>query len=138
MNESSALPPDVKPPSERSFGVVFTVVFVLIALFPLIKGQSPRLWSAGIAAVFALLAAFAPAVLRPLNLLWFRFGLVLHKIVNPVVMGVIFFVVIFPSGVLMRAFRKDPLRLQRDPQATTYWTRRDPPGPTAESLKQPF
>jgi len=138
MNEESSLPSDVKPPSERSFGVVFAAVFMLVALYPLLKSQPVRTWSLAVAAIFAALAWLLPAVLRPLNLLWFRFGLLLHKIVNPVVMGAIFFAVILPSGLLMRVFRKDPLKLKRDPNAITYWTRRDPPGPTGESLKHLF
>lgn len=126
------------PGSERGFAVVFTVVFVLVGFWPLLSGGPVRTWALLIAAAF-LLAGFAvPGILAPLNRLWFRFGMALGRIVSPIVMGIIFFGTVMPTGLLMRLFRKDVLRLRFDPAAQSYWIPRDPPGPSAESLKQQF
>jgi predicted membrane metal-binding protein len=131
-------PAHIKPPSERSFGFVFAAVFAVIALLPLLKGHGPRIWAIGLALAFALVAGLAPKLLAPLNRLWFRFGLLLHKFVNPMVMGAIYGLVIIPAGLIMRASKKDPLRLRREPQADSYWIKRDPAGPAAESMTHPF
>lgn len=124
--------------SNRSFGLVFAVVFAIVALLPLLGGGPPRMWSLGIAAVFAVLAFALPRVLAPLNRLWLKFGLLLHRIVNPVVLGIMFFLVVTPTGLLMRLFGKDPLRLKREPSAASYWIERTPPGPKPESLGDQF
>jgi predicted membrane metal-binding protein len=126
------------PGSERGFAVVFTVVFVLVGLWPLLSGGPVRAWALLIAAAFMLAGFAAPGILAPLNRLWFRFGMALGRIVSPVVMGIIFFGTVMPTGLLMRLFRKDLLRLRFDPAADSYWIRRDPPGPSAESLRQQF
>ena len=128
----------VQVSSERSFGIVFTVVFALIALFPLLHGAPPRLWSLVVAAAFLAAALLRPALLGPLNRLWFRFGLLLHRIVSPVAMGIIFFGAIMPMGFLMRALGKRPLRLGFDPAAKSYWIPRQPPGPEAKTMSDPF
>jgi hypothetical protein len=124
--------------SERGFGQVFAGFFTLVAVLPLFKGGEPRLWALGVAAVFLVLAYAAPKALRPLNLLWFKFGMVLHHVVTPVVMGLLFFAVVTPVGVLMRATGKDPMRLKRDPAARSYWIVREPPGPAPDSMKNQF
>jgi predicted membrane metal-binding protein len=126
------------PGSERGFAVVFAVVFALVGLWPLLSGGPVRAWALLIAAAFLLAGFAAPGILAPLNRLWFRFGMALGRIVSPVVMGVIFFGTVMPTGLLMRLFRKDLLRLRFDPAAESYWIPRDPPGPSAESLKQQF
>jgi len=126
------------PGSERGFAVVFTVVFVLVGLWPLLSGGPVRAWALLIAAAFLLAGFAAPGILAPLNRLWFRFGMALGRIVSPIVMGIIFFGTVMPTGLLMRLFRKDLLRLRFDPAAESYWIPRDPPGPSAESLKQQF
>jgi large-conductance mechanosensitive channel len=117
--------------SNRSFGVVFAVVFALLGL------TVHAGWLA-VAAAFAAVAFLAPAWLARLNRLWFRFGILLHHVVNPIVMGFLFFVVILPIALLMRAFGKDPLRLKRDAQASTYWIAREPPGPAPGSMRKQF
>jgi hypothetical protein len=137
-HESYERKEDVQGSSNRSFGLVFAVVFAIIAFFPLFSGGAVRLWSLAIAGVFLVLALTIPGVLAPLNRLWLKFGLLLHRIVNPVVLGFMFFVVITPMGLLMRAFGKDPLRLKFDRAAQSYWIPRDPPGPAPESLKDQF
>lgn len=124
--------------SERSFGLVFTAVFTLVALWPLKDGGVPRWWALALAVAVLAAALAAPRLLRPLNTLWFRLGLLLHKVMTPLVMGLLFFVTVTPVGLLMRAFGKDPMRLRRDPAATSYWIPRDPPGPAPDSLKNQF
>lgn len=128
----------VQASSERSFGIVFTVVFSLIALYPLIHGGPLRLWAMAVAAAFMAVALIRPQLLAPLNKLWFRFGMLLHRIVSPVAMGIIFFGAIMPMGLAMRALGKRPLRLDLDPDAKSYWIPREPPGPEAKSMSDPF
>ena len=124
--------------SNRSFGLVFAGLFALIALLPVISGRPPRIWALIVAAAF-LVAAFAlPSVLAPLNRLWTRLGLVLHKITSPLVLGLLFFVVITPMGTIMRLFGKDPLRLRRDSASSSYWIERKPAGPPPESFVDQF
>ena len=91
---------EVKMGSERGFGIVFAIVFLIIALFPLLGDGGVRLWSVGVAAVFGGLAFLAPKVLTPLNRLWFKFGMLLSRIVSPIVMGILFFVTVTPTGLV--------------------------------------
>ena len=123
-----------KPGSERAFGLVFAGVFLLVALWPLLERASPRLWSVAVAAAFALFAFLAPRVLAPLNRLWFRVGELLHRIVSPIALGVIFFGVITPYAVVMRLFGRDELLLRRRSARDSYWVRREPPGPPPDSF----
>ena len=129
---------DVAVGSERAFGIVFAVVFTVIALFPLLGGGPPFWWALAVAAAFLVLALAAPRVLRPLNLLWFRFGLLLHKVVSPLIMGLLFFVTVTPMALALRLLGKDPLRRSFDPAADSYWIHRDPPGPAPETMKNQF
>jgi len=124
--------------SERSFGLVFAAVLTLVGVAPLAHGGEPRLWALGAALAFLVAALTLPRALKPLNLLWFRFGMVLHHIVTPVVMGLLFFVTVTPVGLLMRLTGKDPLRRKRDPGATSYWIHRLPPGPAPETMRNQF
>lgn len=127
----------IKLPSNRSFGLVFCGFFAIVALFPLFFGGSVRLWSAIISAAFGLTALFLPLLLTPLNRLWMRFGALLHRIVSPIVLAVLFFALITPFGMVMRMLGKDPLKLRFEP-IPTYWVDREPPGPEPESLKNQF
>lgn len=129
---------DVKMGSERSFGLVFAVVFLIVALLPLKSGGDVRMWALGAAAAFAVIALAMPRMLRPLNIVWFKFGMLLHHVVTPVVMGLLFFVTVTPVGLMMRATGKDPMRLKRDAAAQTYWISRTPPGPAPETMKNQF
>lgn len=124
--------------SERSFGLVFTVLFVVIGLWPLKEGGDARPWALGVALAFLATALLAPRALRPLNLLWFKFGMLLHHVVTPVVMGLVFFLTVTPTGLIMRALGKDPMRLKRDPAARSYWIDRIPPGPAPATMKNQF
>ena len=128
----------VKGSSDRVFGLVFSTVFAVIAVYPLLRSESIRSWSLIVAGIFLLLAMAAPSVLAPANQLWMKFGELLHRIVSPVALGIVFCFAILPTGLLLRLFGKDPLRLRLDPNAASYWIRRAPPGPTAESLNDQF
>jgi predicted membrane metal-binding protein len=137
-HESFERDDDSKGSSNRSFGIVFAVVFAVIGLLPLIHGDSPRVWSLAISAAFGITAFLFPGVLTPLNKLWMRLGLLLHKVISPVVLGFLFFVVITPMGVVMRMFGKDPLRLRKNRDGRSYWVERTPPGPPQESFVDQF
>jgi hypothetical protein len=124
--------------SDRSFGFVFAVVFFLIAAYPLIHGHQVRWWAIAVAGAFGLAAIALPSVLALPNRLWLKFGLLLGKVVSPIALGVLFYLVFLPIGILMRLAGKDPLRLKRDGEAASYWIRRDPPGPPPGSMTNQF
>lgn len=124
--------------SDRSFGLVFTCFFSFIALMPLLGGGRLRPWALFIAFAFFLLAFAKPSVLAPANRMWARFGLLLHKIASPIALGIIFLFAVTPIAILMRTFGKDPLGLRLDTEAKSYWIKRSPTGPSADSLKNQF
>ena len=103
---------DIKISSNRSFGIVFFIVFLLIALYPLTYSEEIKVWSATISLIFLVLGLFNSKILTPLNKLWFKFGILLGKIVSPVIMAVIFFLVVTPIGLFMRMIGKDLLNLK--------------------------
>ena len=117
---------DVKIGSNRSFGIVFFVVFLIIATYPLINGDELRLWSLIISIVFLFLGLVNSKILNPLNKLWFKFGIFLGKIISPLVMGIIFFLVVTPIGLLMRLFNKDLLNLRFNNNGS-YWIEKTEP-----------
>mgnify|MGYP001375448807 FL=1 len=117
---------DVKISSNRSFGIVFFIVFLLIALYPLINTGEFRLWSLIISFIFLILGILNSKILTPLNKLWFKFGIFLGKIVSPIIMGIIFFFVVTPIGVLMRIFGKDILNLKYN-NNKSYWIEKTGP-----------
>jgi hypothetical protein len=129
---------DVKASSNRNFGWVFTVVFVVLALWPLLSSRPPRWWALIAAAVILMISVFAPALLALPNRLWLRFGLLLNRIISPVVLVFLFYVVVTPMGALMRMFGKDSLRLRGSHGNGSYWIKRDPPGPKPDSLHNQF
>ncbi len=128
----------IKVGSNRSFGIVFTIVFLLIGLYPLIGGNEIRMWSMVIATILLVISFTFPQILQPLNRLWFKFGMLLAKIVNPIVMFVIYVTTMVPIGVLLRLFGKDLLKLRLDEETDSYWIQRSPPGPEPESLTDQF
>ena len=115
---------ETKYPTNKSFGVVFFIVFLIIAIWPLKSGFDVRLWSLIISIIFLILGIFNSNLLSPLNKAWFKFGLILGRIVSPVVMGIIFFFVVTPTGFLMKVFQKDLLNLKYNKQST-YWIKRN-------------
>jgi len=129
---------DAHGSSNRAFGFVFAAVFVLIALFPLLVSGGVRWWSIGVAAAFLVAALAFPAVLAPLNRLWTAFGLLLHRVVSPLVLGFMFFLVFTPMGLVRRLFNKDPLHLRFEPELRSYWVERRPPGPAPETIENQF
>ena len=118
--------------------MVFTVVFLLIGLWPLLGELPVRSWALVIAGCVFAITLIAPRLLRPLNLIWFKFGLLLHKIVNPIIMGLLFVFTIIPMALVFRLIGKDPLDRKFDPDSDTYWIRREPSGPAPESMKNQF
>ncbi len=129
----------VKMGSERGFGVVFAVVFAIIAAWPVIFDTgAPRWWAAAVALVFLLLGLFVPRVLAPLNRAWFKFGMLLGGIIAPLVMMLVFFVAVTPTGILMRLFGKDPLRLKKAQNGGSFWIERDPEEGRARSMGDQF
>lgn len=129
---------DVKAGSNRSFGITFAVVFALIALFPLLHGGSVRFWALPGIVIFGGSALIWPSLLGPLNRLWFRFGMLLHKIVNPLVLGLMFYGVITPVAAVTRLLGGKLLSLGYDKSLPSYWHRRSPPGPEPESIRNQF
>jgi hypothetical protein len=131
---------DVKLPSERSFGLVFTAAFALFAVWWYFRrdDEIAALVSLAVSAGFLGVTFTAPAILRPLNILWLKFGLLLSKIVNPVVMGLLFFTVITPIGLILRARGKDLLRMKRDPSAASYWIPKSEADPETSSMSNQF
>ncbi len=124
--------------SDRSFGVVFSIFFLLVAIWPIFHHRPLRWWALPLSLLFLLLAIAAPALLHPLNLVWTRLGLLLARITNPIVTAVLFFLVFTPAAFLLRLLGKDPLHLRYDPAAASYWILRDPPGPDPESMRNQF
>ena len=117
---------DIKISSNRSFGIVFFVVFFLIALYPLIYNEEIRIWSLIISLVFLILGLINSRILTPLNKLWFKFGILLGKIVSPIIMGIIFFLVVTPIGFIMRILGKDVLNLKFN-ASKSYWIEKTGP-----------
>jgi hypothetical protein len=127
-----------KSSSDRSFGLVFGMVFLLIAFRSFWHGTHVwRLYGA-VALGFVLIAFLRPAVLAPFNRVWTKLGLILGKIVSPIVLGALFFLVIAPAAMIFRWLGNDLLNLRRDPMASSYWLVREPPGPTPESINDQF
>lgn len=124
--------------SERSFGIVFTVFCAIVALVQFWFG-SQAFWGWLVAAaVFAGFALFYSRALRPLNILWFRFGMLLHHVMSPIILGVMFYAVFAPIGLWMRLIGKRPLNLQFDAAAESYWVHRKPPAPEPGSFDRQF
>ena len=138
QNDRLNLQHDITIGSERSFGIVFSAFFSILALWPLIGGGDINTILAGIALVFLAISLIAPRVLSPLNKIWFRFGLFLGRIVTPITMGLLYITTVVPIGLIMQALGKDLLRLKTSEKAESYWIVRDPPGPEGESLKNQF
>ena len=117
---------NIKISSNRSFGIVFFVVFLLIALYPLTYSEEIRIWSAIISLIFLALGLFNSKILTPLNKLWFKFGIFLGKIISPIIMGIIFFLVVTPIGILMRLLGKDLINLKYN-NNKSYWIEKKGP-----------
>ena len=115
----------IKISSNRSFGLVFFVVFLIVALWPLKHEEDIRLWSLGLSIIFFILGILNSKLLTPLNKLWFKFGIFLGSIVSPIIMGVVYFIVVTPTGVFMRLLGKDLLKTSKEKHTSTYWMKRN-------------
>lgn len=125
-------------PSNRQFGLVFVAFFAILAALSWWRGGN---WYPGLAAAsaaVALVTFFAPSLLTPFNRWWMKLAELLHRIFSPIILGLMFFVVLTPFGLVMRVMRKDPMRRRRDSQAASYWIEREPPGPPPGSLDKQF
>ena len=125
------------PGSDRTFGLVMAGALTLVALLNGWHHGRMWPWEAALAVLFLLAALLKPALLHPLNRLWTKLGLLLHKIVNPIVMGLLFYGTIWPTGAIMRMRGRDLLRLRREPASESYWIAR-PPGPLPETMRDQF
>ena len=125
---------NIKLPSNRNFGIVFFIVFLIIALWPLLKQNEIRIWSLIISFIFFILGLINSKLLTPFNKLWFKFGIFLGNIISPIVMGIVFFLVVTPTGLIMRFLRKDILKLKNNSK-DSYWIDKDN---TKSSMRNQF
>ena len=114
----------IKLPSNRNFGIVFSIVFLIIAIWPILNQNEIRIWSIIISLIFLILGLINSKFLSPLNKAWFKFGLILGSVIAPIVMGIVFFLVVTPTGLIMKALGKDILALKRN-KNNTYWLEKD-------------
>ena len=124
---------EINKSSNRSFGIVFFVVFLLVSLYPLINGDSIRYWALLISSIFLILGLLNSNLLTSLNKIWFKFGNLLGKIISPIVMGVIFYFIVTPIGILMRILKKDLLNLKFN-NNKSYWIEKT--GPNSKMKNQ--
>jgi hypothetical protein len=128
----------VEGSSDRSFGLVFSIVLTVVAAWPLLDREAPRWWALALAVVLALIAVLWPALLSAPNRWWLKLGIALGNIVGPIALGILFYGVMAPLGFVMRLTGKDPLRTRLDSGADSYWVPRKPPGPPPDSLTNQF
>jgi predicted membrane metal-binding protein len=139
MHDARRYTKEAKPGSERSFGLLFFVVFTVIALWPAIWGGSIRWWASFVALSFGVVALTATRLLIPFNRLWFRFGMLLHAVMSPAILCLIFVCVVVPTGLLLRMFGKDVLDIRdRRRQTSSYWIARENAPVSADSMKNQF
>ena len=110
----------IKIGSNRSFGAIFSIVFLIIALYPLLNGNSIKIWSIILSLIFFILGLLNSNILSPLNKIWFKFGIILGGIVSPIIMGLVFFLVVTPTSLILRLFKKDILNLKKN-DSMSYW-----------------
>ena len=114
---------DIKISSNRSFGFLFAFVFSLVAFWPILNQNEIRIWSLIIAIVFLILGFFNSKLLTPLNKIWFRFGIFLGNFISPIIMGIIFFFVVTPTGLIMKLFNRDLINLKKSNEKS-YWIKK--------------
>ena len=124
--------------SDRTFGLVMAGAFAVVSAINVWHAGRIWPWTATLASIFVVAALLRPALLNPLNRIWMKFGLLLHKVVNPVIMALLFYGTVLPTGLIARAMGKDLLRLKREPDAASYWIVRTPPGPAPDTMKDQF
>lgn len=124
--------------SNKSFGIVMAIFFFLVGFFPLLRNHPVRIWALVIAILFLFFAFVFPKALAFLNKIWFQLGLLLHKVTSPLILGIMFFFIITPTGFMRRLLGNNALRESFDKSKKSYWVQRSPPGPAAESFKNQF
>lgn len=127
-----------KPLDNRAFGLIFCGIFCIIALFPMFFGGEYRQWALIISVAWAVPALLFPAVLGPLNRLWAQIGQMMHKVINPILMGLVFFLTVVPTGLILKLLGKDPMRRKFDTQASSYWIARQENSLTKDSFDNQF
>ena len=125
---------NIKIGSNRSFGIIFFIIFLIISLWPLLNGNGVRIWAVSISLIFLILGVLNSKILTPLNKIWFKFGILLGNFIAPVIMGVIYFLIVTPTGILVRLFKKDLLFLKKN-NKKTYWIEKNDP---KSSMKNQF
>ena len=138
VTEGQRLDDDTRPGSDRNFGLVMAGAAAVLGGLPLLRAHAPHWWLLALAAAFAALALVAPRLLFPLNYAWFRFGLLLHRVISPLVIGAVFFLCVTPIGVIMRFLGKDVLSLRRREDLSSYWIVREPPGPAQGTMPNQY
>lgn len=138
VTEGQRIEEDIRPGSDRRFGLLMAAAAAILGCPPLLRFAAPHWWLIGIAIAFAALALVAPRALYPLNYAWFRLGLLLHRVMSPLVIGAVFFLCVTPIGLIMRLLGKDVLSLRRRADLASYWIVRDPPGPEPGTMTQQF
>ena len=116
---------NIKISSNRSFGIVFFIFFLIVSIFPLFKDEDIRIWAVIVAIIFLILGLLNSSVLYPLNKIWFKFGILLGNFISPIIMGLVFFTVLTPTAFIMRAFGKDLLNLKKN-NKKSYWIEKSP------------
>jgi hypothetical protein len=140
MIEQSKREHAIEGSSDRVFGLLFAVIFSGIGLWPLWHGAigDVRLWALVVGGLFLVLALALPQALSGLNRFWMQFGLLLNRIVSPLAIGVVYYLALVPTSLLMRVFGKLPLQRKYDPEVSSYWIVREPPGPDPKSMNDQF
>ncbi|MCH8884541.1 MAG: hypothetical protein IIA41_13720 [SAR324 cluster bacterium] len=128
----------VRGSSDRAFGLVMAGFLALVGVWPLLDSNAPRYWAVAIAVGFLGVGLARPRLLHPLNVAWTRLGLLLSRVVNPILLGLIYYGVFTPIGVTMRVLGKNPLKLHFDRNIESYWTEKSPPGPPSANMKNQF
>ena len=119
-------------PTNKNFGLVFSLVFLIISLWPLISQNEIRYWALILSVIFLMLGLLNSTILLPLNKMWIRFGIFLGNIISPIMMGIIYFFVVTPTGFVLRALKKDVLRIKKN-NKETYWVKKEDPKSNMEN-----
>jgi Saxitoxin biosynthesis operon protein SxtJ len=138
VTEGQRTEENLRPGSDRNFGLVMAGAMAILGALPLLRLAAPHWWLIGVAVAFAALALIVPRALHPLNYAWFRLGLLMHRVISPLIIGAVFFLCVTPIGVIMRLFGKDVLSLRRRADLPSYWIVRDPPGPEPGTMTNQF
>ncbi len=137
-HENCSRQPELKQLSDRAFGGIFVFVWLAVGAWPLVHGGEPRGWALIASVLVILVTLFAPSLLSAPHKLWARLALLMHRVVNFIILAVVFYMVMLPIGLILRAFGKELLRKRRENTAISYWIVRDPPGPDPASMSNQF